>query len=205
MSQSAPAMFVADTRGLDFLNSVATVGAGTVDWISDGRGLIEWLRQSGLVAADALDDMAARTGPGELDQAAERARNLRDWFRAFVTAHMGRPLSAAALAELEPLNRLLARDEAYRQLVPQAGADGRPALEWVRHWRAPDMLLIPLGEALARTVAEEDFTQVKACQGAGCTLVFADHTRGHARRWCSMSICGNRAKVAAHRSRKRAV
>jgi predicted RNA-binding Zn ribbon-like protein len=31
--------------------------------------------------------------------------------------------------------------------------------------------------------------------------MFADHARGHARRSCSMAICGNRAKVAAHRAR----
>ncbi len=33
------------------------------------------------------------------------------------------------------------------------------------------------------------------------TLVFADRTRRRARRWCSMAICGNRAKQAAHRKR----
>lgn len=56
---------------------------------------------------------------------------------------------------------------------------------------------------MARLMVEEDFTQVKACEGPACTLMFADHTRGHARRWCSMSVCGNRAKVAAHRRRKK--
>ena len=65
----------------------------------------------------------------------------------------------------------------------------------------PEALLPPIGEALADLVSTEDFTQVKACEGPACTLLFADHTRGHARRWCSMAICGNRAKQAAHRSR----
>jgi predicted RNA-binding Zn ribbon-like protein len=64
-----------------------------------------------------------------------------------------------------------------------------------------ESLLMPIVEALARLVCDEDFTQVKACEGPACTLLFADHTRGHARRWCSMKICGNRAKVAAHRKR----
>ena len=62
-------------------------------------------------------------------------------------------------------------------------------------------LLLPIGEALAKFVCEEDFSHVKACEGPACTLMFADHTRGHARRWCSMAICGNRAKQAAHRNR----
>src|SRR5438105_3293291 len=45
---------------------------------------------------------------------------------------------------------------------------------------------------------------LKAGEGPACTLLFADHTRGHQRRWCSMAMCGNRAKQAAHRERVKA-
>jgi predicted RNA-binding Zn ribbon-like protein len=45
---------------------------------------------------------------------------------------------------------------------------------------------------------------MKACEGPACTLLFADHTRGHTRRWCSMALCGNRAKQAAYRHRLKA-
>ncbi|HEY6735223.1 MAG TPA: CGNR zinc finger domain-containing protein, partial [Roseiarcus sp.] len=38
-------------------------------------------------------------------------------------------------------------------------------------------------------------------EGANCTLVFVDRTRRRGRRWCSMALCGNRAKQAAHRHR----
>jgi predicted RNA-binding Zn ribbon-like protein len=81
--------------------------------------------------------------------------------------------------------------------------DNASGLEFrtMRRWRSPEGLLLPVGEALAKFVCEEDFSNVKACEGPACTLMFADHTRGHARRWCSMAICGNRAKQAAHRSR----
>jgi predicted RNA-binding Zn ribbon-like protein len=62
-------------------------------------------------------------------------------------------------------------------------------------------LLLPIGESLAKFVCEEDFADVKACEGQTCTLLFVDHTRQKSRRWCSMALCGNRAKQAAHRSR----
>jgi predicted RNA-binding Zn ribbon-like protein len=77
------------------------------------------------------------------------------------------------------------------------------ALEFqrARRWRSPESLLLPIGEALAKLLAEEDLTDVKACEGRTCTLVFADRTRGRSRRWCSMEICGNRAKQIAHRQR----
>ena len=114
---------------------------------------------------------------------------------------MGSPLDSGALEELSPLTRLLERGESYQRLALKE--DGHLTLETAHRWRSPESLLIPIGEALARLVVEEDFAQVKACEGHSCTLLFVDHTRGRARRWCSMGLCGNRAKVAAHRSRQR--
>ena len=197
-----PAIFIADVPGLDFLNSIATPVDTAVDWIEDGEGLLSWIEQAGLVPGDALAAVRAQALPGELDHVADQARSLREWFRGFVRAHMGRPLAADALRELEPLNRLLERDEAFSQIMPDD--DGKSAalvLRTTRRWRSPESLLLPIGEALARLVSTEDFSQVKACEGHPCTLMFADHTRGRARRWCSMAACGNRAKQAAHRHR----
>ncbi len=114
----------------------------------------------------------------------------------------GRPLDAESLDDLAPLNRLLARDETFRRIVWTSDSESAHfALPSERRWRSPEALLLPIGEALARLVCTEDFTNVKACEGAACTLFFADHTHRHARRWCSMALCGNRAKQAAHRRR----
>jgi predicted RNA-binding Zn ribbon-like protein len=197
-----PAIFIADSLGLDFLNSIATPVDTPVDWLDSGDGLLRWLAQAELVPADVLDELKARAMPGELDKVADQARTLREWFRGFVRKHIGRPLSPKALHELDPLNSLLERDEAFSQISRHHHSDGdRLELRMMRRWRSPESLLLPIGEALAKFVSEEDFANVKACEGHSCTLVFADHTRRRARRWCSMAICGNRAKQAAHRNR----
>jgi len=195
-------MFIADSLGLDFLNSVATPVDAPIDWLESGDGLLEWLDQAKLVPAIALDTVKERAMPGELDKVADQARDLREWFRSFVQKHMGRPLPPKALRELGPLNRLLERDETFSQISRHRHGDGdRLELQLMRRWRSPESLLLPIGEALAKFVCEVDFATVKACEGHSCTLVFADHTRRRARRWCSMAICGNRAKQAAHRQR----
>jgi predicted RNA-binding Zn ribbon-like protein len=204
MDHRPPAIFIGDALGLDFLNSIATPVDTAIDWIDDGEGYLSWLEQAHLVPADVLGDMRTRALPGELDKVADQARSLREWFRSFVRQHKGRPLTSQALTELEPLNRLLARDETFSRIAPQTPKAAPFALQTVRRWRTPDALLLPVGEALARLVCDEDFSHVKACEGPACTLLFADHTRGHARRWCSMAICGNRAKQAAHRHRLKA-
>lgn len=197
-----PAILVADAPGLDFLNSVATPVDDPVDWISDGEDLLAWLEQTGFVPPAALAEIRTRSTPAELDDVAARARELREWFRVFVRKRKGRPLVAKDLRELEPLNQLLEQDQQHGEIVPNtSGGAASFELRAKRCWQSAESLLMPIAEAMAKLVCEEDFTYVKACEGPKCTLLFADHTRGHARRWCSMAICGNRAKVAAHRKR----
>jgi predicted RNA-binding Zn ribbon-like protein len=203
--QLTPAMFIAGDPALDFLNSLATPVDVPVEWLDDGAGLLSWLRQAQLVSAARLREIRSQSRPDELDQTAGQARDLREWFRAFVRKHLGRPLGRDDFKKLERLNRLLERDESFRQIAPATGRDGRAFEFRVMHnWRSSEALLFPLAEALARFVCSADFTHVRACEGSTCTLFFLDQTRGRARRWCSMAICGNRAKQAAHRHRLRA-
>jgi predicted RNA-binding Zn ribbon-like protein len=202
MPPHVPALFIADAPALDFLNSIATPVDVPVEWIDGGAGLLTWLDQAQLVPRATLEEIRQRAMPGELDKVADQARNLREWFRSFVLKHQGARLSEAALGELDPLNLLLERDEKYSRVVAKAGAaDADLEFRSLRRWRSPESLLQPIGEVLAKLVTEEDFEHIKACEGPACTLLFADHTRGRSRRWCSMGICGNRAKQAAHRHR----
>jgi predicted RNA-binding Zn ribbon-like protein len=55
-------------------------------------------------------------------------------------------------------------------------------------------------ELFGDTKARERF---RACENDDCSSIFLDPGRGRARRWCSMSRCGNRAKVAAFRARQK--
>jgi predicted RNA-binding Zn ribbon-like protein len=203
--QNTPAFFIADSTALDFLNSLATPAGVPVEWLDDGEGLLSWLEQAQLVPTPVLEQLRSHSLPDELNRVAGEARNLREWFRGFVQKHRGRPLRREDWKKLEPLNRLLERDESFSQIVATAGKGGKLfELSVMRRWRSPEALLLPIAEALARFVCTEDFTYVKACEGPQCTLLFADHTRGRARRWCSMASCGNRAKQAAHRERVKA-
>src|SRR5258706_7930043 len=119
-----PAIFIADSLGLDFLNSIATPVDTPIDWLDNGDGLLKWLAQTKLVPADALDELRARAMPGELDKVADQARALREWFRGFVRKDMGRSLTPKALHELGPLNRLLERDETFSEISRHHHCDG---------------------------------------------------------------------------------
>ena len=131
-----PAIFISGSLGLDFLNTLATPVDTPVDWIDDGDGLLSWLEQAQLVPAKAVKEMKTQAMPGEFDAVASQARSLREWFRGFVRARSGRRLGADDLRELEPLNRLLGRDERFAQIVAEA-EEGPSILELkaLRRWR----------------------------------------------------------------------
>ena len=48
-----------------------------------------------------------------------------------------------------------------------------------------------------------DRALLRWCADAYCTRPFIDRSRGGRRRWCGMAGCGDRAKAAAYRMRKR--
>lgn len=204
-----PALFIGDATALDFLNSIGILNNEQVEWITDGNDLLSWLSIAELVPPDVDRTLRKNSVPGELDAVAVQARALREWFRSFVHDHQGKPLKRSVLPKLEPLNRILARDEEFGQVgvsVERAGRAGRATpneLHWMpqRRWRSPETILQPIAIAMAKLVCEEDFRYVKTCEGPSCSFMFLDRTRARARRWCRMGVCGNRAKQAAHRAR----
>ena len=63
-----------------------------------------------------------------------------------------------------------------------------------------------LGVVLAITATamlDGTWQRLKACPGHDCGWAFYDHSRNQTSRWCSMAVCGGRAKARAHYHRQR--
>lgn len=206
-----PAILLAGAAALDFLNSIATPVDEIVEWLGNGPQFLRWMADAGFLAAHDLTVINKNLSARELDEAAKDARALREWFRGFVREHLGKPLKKQAFEQLAPINRLLEADAAFWQIELcqslQHGANSAAASPAIfalgqrRHWRTPASLLSPLVQEIAKFICTTDFTQIKACEGKACTLLFLDQSHRHGRRWCSMAVCGNRAKAAAYASR----
>jgi predicted RNA-binding Zn ribbon-like protein len=206
-----PAIFIAGALGLDFLNSLARPVDELIDWWGNGNDFLSWMKQAGLLTEDDIATVRSNMSAKELDRMAAKARELREWFRGFIKAHRGKPLKAQALTRLGPLTKLLEMDEVFWSLEPEPASSSKWAsgdvsagsfrLHGRRRWRKPESVLAPIAEEIARFISSADFRYVKACPGQNCVLFFLDQTRRHGRRWCSMAICGNRAKQEAFRKR----
>lgn len=55
--------------------------------------------------------------------------------------------------------------------------------------------------AAAKVAIEQRLDRVKICPADDCRWAFYDTSRNRSRHWCSMQVCGNRAKARAHRER----
>lgn len=200
----SPPVRVGDHLALDFLNTIAAPRGTPVEQIGNGRDLVNWLVGAGMLDQAETARLAASWPPGDLDKVAKEAMALREWFRGVVARAKVDGSGALAPADVARLNSVLARGAAFQRVEPVDEA-GRLRVVTRRNWRDSRELLVPVAAAMADLLCEGDFDLVDRCENPACTLWFYDRTKGHCRRWCSQAVCGNRAKVAAHRRRKRLV
>lgn len=177
--------FVGGATWLDLLNTTPAAGNGPRDLLDGPERALAWLEAAG------LGDVA-----GDGDGALADLRALRTELRAaFASLERGQPLPEAVLASV---NRRLAGLTGHHVL--QGGGDG-PRLGLVLDLRGGGAAAL-IALDLARFVCEAEPTRLKRCAGEHCTLVFYDRGRNNTRRWCTMSLCGNRDKVARFRARR---
>lgn len=154
-----------------------------IDRLATPRQLAGWMRERGLLDADA------GLGPAELRQAIE----LREALRETLLEHNGSSAGAGAraLERVAERGRLSVRfgDDGTVRLAPRAG--GFPG--------ALAQLLVPI----ARASGDGTWERVKACAADDCQWAFYDRSRNRSGRWCDMAVCGNRTKVRTYRIKRR--
>ncbi|TVS89296.1 CGNR zinc finger domain-containing protein [Mycobacterium helveticum] len=188
---------LAGDPALELLNSRATPypGAEPIELIADGASYLLWLLRTGLIDQEDLAVLQDLFSADQLDAAAADARTLRETLRPLLLAWTGEKPVPFPVDVIDELNALLAQDRRYTQLNPD---NDTLALHERRYWERPTQLLTVSAQAWAHLLAEGDPTLIRQCPG--CTVIFYDRTKAHRRRWCSMALCGNRAKVRRHRT-----
>lgn len=157
-------------------------GVRGIDELANATALAGWLIQRRLVPPGFVAD------GGDV----QRVREVRDALRTVIRARArGRSAEAAAAR----LNRL-AQEGGVRVFF---AADGGLSFAAVS-----DGLGGALGQifaALAQGQAAGQLERFKICDGPKCGRAYFDTSPGVTARWCSMKICGNRAKARAFRRR----
>jgi predicted RNA-binding Zn ribbon-like protein len=176
--------FGSDRPALDFVATVAERGTTDLEALRTPADLAEWIRGSGLV-----DDVGTLR-PADLERARAVREALFDLLRALLD---GQPPPPAA--------RRTANAAA-------AGPGPRPVLDadgGLRHRGGLEAALAALATDVLDLHGDADRPLLHWCADSHCTRPFVDRSRGQRRRWCGMRGCGDRAKAAAYRARRRPV
>lgn len=190
-SESLAPLFIADEVALDFINTAYGVAPDRRECLGSDQQVLAWLQRAGLMERMEMSPPAGKHGV-----LLRAALELRETAIELIERR-----KAGGLANVSVLNRILALGNAHLELVWKKGQP--PKLTELYRATTSEAVLVPMAEAIARLLAEGDFDLVRQCESTDCTLWFYDRTKSHHRRWCSMSMCGNRAKVAAFRARQK--
>jgi len=155
-----------------------------VEELPDADTVVAWTRQVGPATAGPIMEQA---------DLAERTRTLREAiYELLVSARAGEPAPEHARAVV---------NEAARPAVPapQLWADG--GLVWTADDPVQAALALVARDALELATSSA-VARVRRCADPSCGALFVDSSRTASRRWCSMDVCGNRAKRAAMRGRR---
>jgi len=156
--------------------------AGSDDGLPPSAATIEaWLRSSTLLGDEPVSD--------------EDLRWAIDVHGALRTRVVANPATTHAVEADRVLDDAVARTG----LTPRFGAAGA-ALEPTRTGirRAIGRVL---AVAFLAGLDDDTWSRFRGCADPTCRAVFWDRSKNRSGRWCSMSSCGNRAKVRAYRER----
>ena len=151
--------------------------------LGDPEALRAWLGEHGLPAGGRLSEPDVR-----------RAQAFREAIRALLLANNGEPLSGASLEELRK-----AAGSAPLQI--EVGGDG--SLATAPAAGGVDALVARTLSVAAAAQERGEWERLKACRSEECVWAFYDRSRNHSRHWCSMGVCGNRAKTRAYRAKRK--
>jgi len=190
---------IGNHRCLDFVNTELIEQGRRVDLLQDFGDLVDWLEQAHVLGRAQAKQVLRRwgrtsKGAGALSEARAFRRLLREMAEGIV--HGKRPSTVA----LDKINALLRSRTVDVALVrTRRGFERQVSFQP----REPQHLLVPVAESASDLLCHGDLALIVKCQNPRCILYFYDATKNHARRWCSMTVCGNRMKVAAHYQRRR--
>jgi len=171
-----------------------------VDRLNDFESLVDWLVQARTLDERQADDILGNwKGTREVETTFQNAVRLRSGLREMAERlTKGKTVPQSTVAAI---NQCLAHQTGHAELKRARGGFEK---HFQANFREPAQLLWPVAESASDLLCYADLTLDKNCENPVCVLFFYDTTKNHSRRWCSMSVCGNRMKVAAHYQRLRA-
>jgi predicted RNA-binding Zn ribbon-like protein len=189
-------IFVGEHPAIDFANTLSTLHGEWTEHFRAWPDVVDWLSLTGLSRDPSLNLSASRSA-----DALKRVLELRQaWKDVLAQLLAGGDVSNEFM---ERLNRLLGSDS-FRETLRRNGKHRFHLVRSVSHLSGERLALVIFARQIALFLAEANLKYLRRCANTtSCVLYFYDTTKNHRRRWCSVTACGNRHKVAEFRKRQR--
>lgn len=181
---------------LDFANTVdARPTEARRELLAEYDDLIRWSVQAGVITAQTAKRLRKKATQNrrQASTALRRARLLREAiFEVFNASAQG---VSPAIAALDVVNKHVIAAFSRLRIGPSEGG-----FQW--QWEeddALDRMLWPVARSAAELLTSDRLKRVRVCSAAECDWLFLDQSKNRSRRWCDMTVCGNRAKVRRFR------
>lgn len=174
-----------------FVNTL-DVEAGT-DQLGSPSALDAWLSST-----DLTGQATWQSGPAELALAVELREALRGVLRSHVTHNPAAAARPSVAVPADPAARLAEISSAMQARI-SADADGSVRVLAGDSGSRAALAGLLLIAAEAHTL--HTWTRLKVCSADDCQWAFYDRSPTRSGCWCSMQICGSRAKSRAYRRR----
>ena len=180
--------FVGGRLALDFINSVPR--NASLSWDQ----LVAFLESARIVTPERAAELLAlnRSDSQAVELLLRKTQRLADALRLALDAVLHR--QKVQREWIEPINEFLRVTEGHDELV-HVHHDWE--IQFVASESGLEWLLAAAARSAAEIIAEGPRARLRLCANPRCGLFFYDTSRTHRRRWCSMTVCGNRHKVAA--------
>jgi predicted RNA-binding Zn ribbon-like protein len=189
---------------LDFVNTLDNRPSGEPKELLARYGdLVRFAEDTGILTPAQADRWFARSeaDPEEAQRVLQAAIELREAMYAVFSAVIAK--RAIPPSPLAMLNRSIQLAAQHLSLTP---ANGGFAWGYDSDGDSPggfETMLWPIVGSAAELLASDNLPFVRACSSKTCQWFFLDTSKNHRRRWCSMKLCGNRAKVRKFYARQR--
>lgn len=185
---------------LDFTNTTPYHFSLDEDHMHGYADLLAWGVDEALLSADEAERLwaIAERKPQAAAGVFRKAITLREaLFRIFASSEHDEQPDAR---DLDTFNSALAEAMTHMRLMPQDGGYG---WEWIGDADDLAQMLWPVAWSASELLMSDERERVRVCGGEDCEWLFVDTSRNHSRRWCDMTVCGNRAKAKRHYHRSR--
>ena len=174
-------VFIGGAISVDFSNTIKIIEGVKTDLLQTPSSLHRWTQELEM-------DIPYETLEGNFEHFKNLRNIIHNCFQEFAYKRIISPLN------LNKFNQFVQQFGIYPHIQP--GSPTFPFLSFESKQIVSPLLHTIIKSFLDVITDENTLDRLRPCENDHCVLLFVDKSKNKTRRWCSMTICGNKIKAS---------